>query len=140
MFLQEGAIGFAPRFDVRPPAELLLLACGNLPAMAVSVALRPDGQRPTPAKLWDPVWFSIHEAVSFLLWFALGAWLDSGVLRIRKLMVAYLAARFTFAAFLAWRGVAEIGRHIEVLCWLAFGVYVVVVGLNWVASKIRLRS
>jgi hypothetical protein len=138
LLLQErGSVAFDPKF-ISPSAEFLLLASGTLPAMLVSGTVRPEAHIPTPKKLWDPVWFLIHEIVSFLLWFAVGVALESGLLRIRKLMAAYLAVRFGFAALLMVHGVADIGWRIEVLSWLAFGVYAIVVFLRWVFSKIHL--
>jgi hypothetical protein len=53
-------------------------------------------------------------------------------------MVVYLATRFGFAVFLLAHGVAAIGWRIEVLSWLAFGVYMVAVCLRWALSKIHL--
>jgi len=137
-FFQEGgSIHFEPRFD-STPEEFYFLAAGNLPAMLVSSTLRPEGSIVTSTKRWDPAWFSIHEGVSFAFWFGIGALFDSGVLRIRKLMVGYLVSRFGFAVFLLLPGIARIGSRLEVLCWFAFGAYLFVLALRWTFSKIRL--
>jgi len=138
LFFQEGgSVAFDPKF-ISPPAEFLLLASGTLPAMLVSGTVRPEAHILTPTKLWDPAWFLIHETVAFLLWFAIGVSLDTGLLRIRNLMMVYLATRFGFAVFLLAHGVAAVGWRIEVLSWLAFGVYMVVVCLRWALSKTHL--
>src|ERR1700675_2033945 len=90
-FFQEGgSVHFEPRFD-STPEEFYFLAAGNLPVMLVSSTLRPEGSIVDSTKRWDPAWFSIHEGVSFAFWFGIGALFDAGVLRIRKLMVGYLA-------------------------------------------------
>lgn len=139
LFFQEGgSVTFDPRF-IDPPAEFLLLASGTLPAMLISGVVRPEAHILTPSKLWDPVWFSVHEIVSFGVWFVVGVLLDSGLLRITRLMAAYLAVRFGFAVLLTVHGVAQIGWRIEVLAWLAFGVYAIVVGLRWALTRARLR-
>jgi hypothetical protein len=104
--------------------------------MFISDRMRPG--LPTPKKLWDPIWFFIQETVSFLVWFAIGGLLDSGVLEIKKLMLAYLIVRFGFAAgFLIAHGVAAIGWRVQLLSWLAFGVYTTVLCLRWALSKIQ---
>ena len=140
LFFQEGggSVAFNPRFP--PPAEFLFLASGNPLALFVSGALRPEAGVLTPAKLWDPVWFLIHEGVSFLFWFGVGALLDYGLLRIKRLMTIYLVTRIGFAACLLVRGVAGIGWRVEVLSWMAFGVYAIVAGLCWLFSKARSRN
>jgi hypothetical protein len=48
----------------------------------------------TRAKLWDPIWFFFHETLSFLLWLGIGVSIDSGLIRIKKTMVAYFVTRF----------------------------------------------
>ena len=88
LFQESGSVAFDPEF-FEPPAEFLLLASGTVPAMLVSGAVRPKAHILTPAKLWDPIWFLIHESVSFLLWFGIGVSIDSGVMRIKKTMMAY---------------------------------------------------
>ena len=138
LFLQEeGSITFKPEF-LSPPEEFLLLTSGTLPAMFVSGTMRPEALILTPTKAWDKVWFLIHEAASFLIWFVVGVTLDKGLLRLRKLMVAYLLTRFGFAVFLWAHGIAAIGWRIEVLAWLTFGVYLIVVCLHWIFSKAHL--
>lgn len=118
-----------------PPGELLLISSGTLPATLVSETLRPQVGVITPAKLWDPVWFFIHETVSFLLWFAIGASLDIGLLRIRKTLMVYFAGQIGFAVFSTAHGVAALGWHMQVLSWLAFGVYILVACARWALSK-----
>jgi hypothetical protein len=133
-FQGEGSVAFEPKF-FSPQPEFLFLTSGNLPALLVSLAVRPEALGLTPAKPWDPVWFSIHEAVSSLFWFAVGVLLDRRLRRIGKLMVAYLMVRFGFAAFLLVHGVADIGWRVEVLAWWAFVVYGIVVALRWILSR-----
>jgi hypothetical protein len=53
-------------------------------------------------------------------------------------MMVYLVTRFGFAVFLLAHGVAAIGWRIEVLSWLAFGVYTIVICLRWALSKTHL--
>ncbi len=135
-FQEGGSVEFEPKFE---PEDLLFLAAGNLPAMVVSGTLRPDGLWVSFRKRWDPAWFSIHEGISFLFWFGIGALLDSGVLRIRKSIGGFLIARSCFAAFLFLPGIARVGSRLEVLCWLAFGVYVLAVSLRWAFCKLQIR-
>ena len=63
LFQESESIPFDPKFIV-PPAEFLLLASGTLPAALVSGAVRPEAHIVTSAKLWDPIWFLIHETES----------------------------------------------------------------------------
>jgi hypothetical protein len=137
LFQEAGQPAWNPKFS-SPPPEFLLLAAGNVPAMLVSVELRPEAAIVTFEKPWDPVWFLIHETMCFLIWFAIGVSLDSGLLRLVKTMVAYLGMRFGLAVFLEARGVAYAGGHLEVLLWSGFGVYALIVCLRWVLSKIHL--
>src|SRR5579884_2781952 len=98
--------------------------------MLVSAAVRPEAHIITPSKLWDPVWFTLHETVSFLLWFGIGIAIDSGLTRIRKAMLAYLGIRFAFAVVLTLSPVAGVGWRVEVLFWLAFVVYAIIICLR----------
>ena len=136
-FQEDGSITFEPKF-MSPPEEFLLLTSGTLPATFVSGTLRPEAHILTPTKPWDRIWFLIHEAVSFLIWFVIGVSLDTGLLRLRKPVIVYLATRFGFAVFLSAHGVAAIGWRIEVVSWLTFGVYLIVVCLRWAFSKAHL--
>jgi hypothetical protein len=136
LFQEGGSFVFDPK-SIEPPAEFLLLASGSVPAMLVSGALRPEAHILTLARLWDPVWFLIHETISFLLWFGIGALIDSGLMRIKKTMMAYLVTRFGFAVLLTWHRVADVGWRVEVLFWLAFVVYAVIIWLRWAFSKLH---
>jgi hypothetical protein len=136
LFLQEnGSVTFDPR-SLPPPAEFLVLSSGTLPALLLSGAIRPEAQLLTPKKLWDPIWFVIHEAVSFLFWFGIGLAVESGFFRAKKSILVYLGLRSCFAAFLIVHGVANFAWRLQVLAWLAFGIYVTVIGLRWTLSKI----
>jgi hypothetical protein len=140
VFVQEGgSVIFEPRF-ISLPDELLFLGSGNLPAMLVSDTVRPEVHIIKLSKRWGPVWFSIHEVVSLLFWFAIGVLFDVRVLRIGKLLVTYLAVRVGFTAFLFLHGAAAIGWRFEVLSWMAFGAYVVVLALRRLYSKTLLRQ
>lgn len=131
LFLQEGRVPFDQTFDL-PEGEFLFLSNGNLPAALISTTVRPDAHI---AKRWDRVWFLTHETVSAMIWFALGWLLDSGILRLRKLAITYLAVRFFFVMFLV-HPVAEFGWRLEVVCWMALGAYCLVAALRWVFSKL----
>lgn len=136
LFFQEsGSVTFDPK-SLPPPAEFLVFSSGTLPALLVSGAMRPEAQVLTPKKLWDPIWFVIHEAVSFLLWFGIGLAVESGFFRAKKSILAYLGLRSCFASLLIVHGIANFAWRLQVLAWLAFGIYVAVVCLHWTLSKI----
>ncbi|MBZ5575983.1 MAG: hypothetical protein LAP40_05425 [Acidobacteriia bacterium] len=137
LLLQEGSIAFDPKF-FDPPAEFSFVALGNVPAMLISGTARPEAHIVTRAKHWDPVWFGIHEVASSLLWLGIGVLIDSGRLRMGRLMMTYLVARFSFVPLLLLRRVAGTGWRWEMIFWLALVVYgVVVIGFKLV-SKTRL--
>ena len=137
-FLQEGgSVQWNPIFH--PPDEYLLLSAGTFPALLVSDSIKPEAHVITPAKLWDPAWFCVHESASILIWFAIGALLDSGFFRIRKSIAAYLVVRLGFALLSTVPGVADIGWRVEVLFWIAFIVYLIAARLRWAVSKAGLR-
>ena len=138
-FLQEGgSVQWNPIFH--PPDEYLLLAAGTFPALLISAAIRPQWHLMTPAKLWDPIWFVVHESASVLIWFVIGRLLDSGFLRIRRLMVVYFAGRLGLALLLTTPYVAHIGWRILVLFWLGFCGYLIFSCVRWAVSKARLDS
>ena len=108
--LQDGSgVGWNPRYIdyYPPPGEFLFLSAGNLPAGIIALAVKPDAEFQTMKNLWDPIWSLILESLSFSVWFLAGGWLDSGRLRIKKIMVAYLAARLGYAVLLPLSGAAR---------------------------------
>jgi len=52
-------------------------------------------------------------------------------------MITYLAVRFGLATLLVVPGVRDVGWRIEVIAWLAFGLYAIVLSSRWAFSKIR---
>lgn len=99
--------------------------------------MRPSAGVITHKKLWDPIWFLIHEVAAGLIWFAIGVGLEWRFFRIQRLMIAYLAARLIFAFLLRAHGIANAGWRIEVLYWLGFGGYTVFCVVRWMLSKRR---
>src|SRR5580658_4099888 len=78
-----GAAWDPQHIDYAPPGEVLFLSLGNLPAGIIASIAMPEAHVQTRRKLWDPIWFLILEATSFPFWFVIGAWLESGRLRIK---------------------------------------------------------
>ena len=139
LFLQEemGTVPFGVMTDLLPPPQISLIAAGCLPATAISDVLRPEGGHITLKKLWDPVWFMAQEVASALVWFIIGAGLDFGFLRIPKVMLAYIVVRVIFLLLLMVHRILDLGWRIEVLCWAAFGFYVLFCLLRWLPVKRR---
>jgi hypothetical protein len=93
MLLQDDSgVGWDPIYTP-PPPEFMLLATGSMPAGMVSMSLRPKAWRVTRHKLWDPVWFLLHESLAVPFWFLIGWRIDLGRSQLRKLMLFYLPAR-----------------------------------------------
>jgi hypothetical protein len=118
------AVGWDVRscWDCTDP-RFTLLASGTLPAGIISVSLRPGAGWQMRQKLWDPIWFLIHESLAIPFLFLLGMWIDAGRSRLGSSMWRYLAARGIFApAFLALR-VPHLGTMLQELFWLGLGCY-----------------
>lgn len=137
MLLQEDA---AVEFDLTalpPPDEFLVIMSGNPAAGFVSSTVRPHGGVRSRRRPWDPIWFLLHEALSFPCWYLLGAWLDKGWPRLGFVMIMYLAIR----AAVAIAGFYEIGWRIQVLFWLGLTLYLLAFGfvrlckVGWRAAR-----
>jgi hypothetical protein len=128
LFLQEGdSVEWDPR-TLPPPGPFSLIMTGNLPAGLASSVLRPEAGMVTRKKHWDPVWFALQEAVSFMFWYLIGAWVDAGHPKLGKVMLAFVVGRFVLAVV----GVYEIGWRIQVLFWLGFCLWLACAGLSLV--------
>jgi hypothetical protein len=131
LLLQEsGTVGWDPR-TLPPPPESIFLVSGTLPAGLVSTSIRTEAHIQTRGRLWDPIWFLIHEATAFLFWFALGIWLDWGHPRLGEVMLTYLAIRFALGLSNLALGIAEVGWRIQFLFWLGFTLLAIVLALHW---------
>jgi len=126
LLLQEGdSVEWDPR-TLPTPGPFSLIMTGNLPAALASNVLRPEAGMLSRKRQWDPVWFALQEALSFLCWYLIGAWADGGHPRLGKVVLAFLAGRFLLAVV----GVYEIGWRIQILFWLGCGVCSACVGLS----------
>jgi hypothetical protein len=120
------------------PAHFVLLATGNMPAAWVSLTLRPEAHVQSRTKLWDPVWFLIHESISFPVWFLAGFWIDSARSPIKRVMQFYLAARAGFAALALVPGAARTAGTMQIAFWLGLAI----IGIGWIVfgAMSRLRT
>jgi len=135
VLLQEsGAPGWDFRFD--PPPQFLLLPTGDMPAFAIAEFFRPQ-RRLSLKKPWDLVWFSIYEAASLVVWFAMGLSLDRGWLPIVRTMAGFLVVRIIFTASFGSGLVAELGYKVQTFFWLWVVAYVIFCGLRWVIRRSR---
>ena len=100
-----------------------LISSGNLPAAVVSLQIRPRACIPTRSHLWDPEWFLIHEAVALAIWYIVGLGIDSGRFRLRREMLAYLAARAACTALLPFIDIARPAASLELLVWCALAIW-----------------
>ena len=63
----EGTVMWDPRyFWWRPPQDFVFLVAGTLPVGLISGVVRPRAILQDCDRLWDPLWFSIHEGIAFL--------------------------------------------------------------------------
>lgn len=91
-------------------------------------------------RLWDPVWFSIHEAIALLFWFLVGGWLDRPGAPLRKLLGGYLVLRFALVPLCWLRGLSELGPRVEMLFWLVFFICALVQGAWWLLRRLQARA
>jgi hypothetical protein len=134
MLQESGAPGWDFRHDAPLVDEFVFITCGNVPAGIVSSSLRPGALYARfRGALWDPKWFLIQELISFPIWFAFGAYLDSKRRRLKRIVQWFLATRGAFAAlFVFVPGVARLGSIAEGLFWIAAGIDTVVHGMGWI--------
>jgi hypothetical protein len=118
-----------------PEPRFALILSGTLPAGIVSGSLRPEAGWQTRHRLWDPIWFLIHQAVAIPFWFLMGAWIDGGRSRLGGTMQAYLVGRIALA-LLAMLG-SGIGWKLQVLFWLALTVYGAPMASRWLLRGAR---
>lgn len=89
-------------------------------------------------KLWDPVWFAIHEAVAMLVWLVLGMVTDAAGPSFQRVMWTYLASRATFGVFTALDEAVRLGILIQTFFWLGlvlFGIgYLVIQGVARISA------
>jgi hypothetical protein len=142
MLQESGAPGWDFKYDVPPADEFVFIACGDLPAGIVSSSLRPGALvARVRGPLWDPWWFLIQESVSFPLWFAVGAYLDSTRRRLTKTVQWFFAMRCAFAVlFIVVPGAARLGSVAEGLFWVVVGIYAIVHGMGWIYRHLLRRG
>jgi hypothetical protein len=132
VLFQEGeGIEFNPRYDVVAAPTFAALALGCAPAILISQWLRPEAHIQTRAKRWDPIWFGIHEAVAFAIWFSLGYLCDTGKVRAIKALAGFMLARIAFTLF------PEVGSRLEAFFWLGFLVWAMVMSGGWIVRRVR---
>jgi hypothetical protein len=131
-YARSESIGWSPSTVCRDPdSRFALILTGTVPAGIISSSIRPEAGWQTRHRLWDPVWFSIHEAAALLLWFLIGAWLDSRRSRLARLMGAYLAGRIVLA-LLAIAIPGNCWVPLQLLFWLGLAVY----GALWASRRL----
>jgi hypothetical protein len=129
VFLQE-TVTFDVR-DIEPDPVFLFLISGNVPAALVSASARPHAHLQTRAKLWDPIWFAIHESISFLVWWLIGMLLDLGRFHLKKTILGFLAARLVVVRLLVWSWVTRLAGVLEIIFWLVLAIYAIVWIVRW---------
>jgi hypothetical protein len=136
MLQESGAAGWDFKYDIPPVDEFVFLGLGNPPAMIVASSLRPEALAThIKGSLWDPWWFLIQESISFPLWFVIGTYLDSQSQRLKRAAQLFLAMRCSFTVLILGPGFAKIGSFVEVLFWLAGGIYTIGPGIVWTHRK-----
>jgi len=120
-----------PRFD--------LILTGTLPAGIVSGSLRPEAGWQTRHRLWDPIWFLIHEAAAIPFWFLMGGWIDDGRSGLGRLMRGYLVGRIALA-LLAVAIAGNCWAALQVLFWLVLGVYGALRASRWLLRTVGTRA
>jgi hypothetical protein len=138
---QESGVGWGPMSDggAEEPWDFIFVLSGTLPAGLISHAARPEASLQDCARLWDPVWFSIHESIALLFWFLVGAWQESPTARLRELLAAYLWLRIALAPLCWLKGLSSLGSGVEVLFWLVFCICALVQGCPWLLRRFRAR-
>jgi len=132
---QGESIGWDPSsVHWEPDQRFTLILTGTLPAGIVSASLRPEAGWQTRHRLWDPVWFLVHEAVSIPFWFLMGVWLDAGRSRLGRTMLAYLVGRIALGLLAI--PVAGNWWSAQVLFWLGLAAY----GALWGSRRLRLAA
>jgi len=121
--------------ETHPSGQFLALMSGNLPAGLISEVLRPQAAMVSRERRWDPVWFLSQEVLAFSCWYLVGAWIDTRHLGLRGVMFAYLALRF----LMALTGVYDVAWRFQILCWLAFALWLVGLGSSHVI-RVGLRA
>jgi hypothetical protein len=124
----------------RPPQKFGFLVVGTLPVGIVSIAIRPQAVSRSPRQGWDPIWFLVHQGLSFPWWLLIGAFIDSGRWPLGKLMASYLSARLFFGMLILVPGMARLGVLVELLFWFGLGVWAAVAGfLSAVRAALRVK-
>ncbi|MGC9971383.1 MAG: hypothetical protein ABSE56_12425 [Bryobacteraceae bacterium] len=137
---EDGGVGWDPKYMwVAPRWDFRLLASGTAPAGLISLAIRPRADWQNCSRLWDPVWFAIHEAIALLFWFLIGAGLDRPRAPLRKMVGVYLGFRIA-SVFLCWTRWAPLGTYIQALFWLTFSVCALVYACRRLLPRIRVHT
>jgi hypothetical protein len=111
---------------IQPSRAGLLITTGNLPAGLIASFVRPNAGYVGRRQPWDPIWFLLHESLSFPFWYFIGAWIEAGRVRLGKTMVAYVAVRL----LLALSGFYEVGWRTQMLFWMGLAFWLTVLGLS----------
>jgi hypothetical protein len=130
VLLQEGG---GPVFhDVyrHPPQEFGFMVLGTLPVGIVSIAIRPQAVSQSARQGWDPIWFLVHQGLSFPWWLLIGVLVDTGRWPLKKLMTSYLIARVSFATLILVPGIARLGTLAELLFWFGLGSWAAVAAIR----------
>lgn len=127
----DGGVTWEPtHIDAPIPGFFQLLAFGNVPAAVISMSIRREAWYQYRTKLWDPVWFAIHEAISFPIWWLLGALAEASSRGFRRMLTYFIFGRIALAIFGIWQPYANLGA-LEFLYWFALSVFLTIRLLRW---------
>ena len=126
--------------------DVMLLVSGTLPAGVIHVTVemrgiswgRYDivlpGLAPFESCAW--AWVALFEMCALTFWFLMGSWSDSRGPPLRRVLCGYLMLRFALVP-LCWSELSGPGIGLELMFWLIFAVYALVLGCRWLLRRVH---